>query len=255
MVEKNNNVIRRPTRRISNIIFIFGIILLATALDYNSRVTALIGTNLILIGAVLSYSRPKKFIRNEVLVNTLSNHSLLVSRLVVYMGYIGEPMLFSPRSLWGLHNVVTIIPKNTIGKNIQVNETNEVYISEDFIQVPPSGIGLLKFIEHEFNINFTSLELINFGTKLDEILINGLDLVKKIEVNIAEDRVEVKLVKPISEAIIQDIIENNRIHYGDPILNSIGCMLAKITGKKIAIKNIDYDKFQGEVNTIYQLED
>jgi hypothetical protein len=110
------------------------------------------------------------------------------SRLIKEMGYEGEPFLYSPRSIWGLNNVVTIIPKKSLNaNNFQVIETNEVHVSDDFIQFPPSGIELLHLYEGEYNLNFTSLELTNFSDKLDEILINGLNLVKNIDIKIDKE--------------------------------------------------------------------
>jgi hypothetical protein len=251
--EEDNRTKRRPTGTISRLILLIGIIFLSLSFDYDNRTIAFIGTNLILIGATLFYSRPVKFVRSDIL-NSMYYQILTNSGLIKEMGYEGEPFLYSPRSIWGLNNVVTIIPKKSLNaNNFQVIETNEVHVSDDFIQFPPSGIELLHLYEGEYNLNFTSLELTNFSDKLDEILINGLNLVKNIDIKIDKE-VEIKLLSPVTEAIINAVIENDCIPYGDPLLNSLGCILAKITGKRVSIKHIENIRHR-EFIAIYHLED
>jgi len=229
-----------PEGRISTILLLLGIIIATLSIDYNNTTYAYIGTTLIFYGGILSYSRPNKFIRKDLLTSSLYGDEIGYMEIMYKLGYVGTPYLFSPKTMWGLNNVLMIVPEkeNTKVNNDLIEEKKTLSMNQDFLQLTPIGHGLLHLYEKELKINFASVELNTLENTLEKIFVNGLQICKEVKISIENDII-IEVQKTIFDETYALEKDHNNILFVDPFTSSIGCILSKITGEQIYLKEVE----------------
>jgi len=105
------------------------------------------------------------------------------------------------------------------------------------ICVAPPGLGLLTRFENELGKDLTRLQLDQLCEDLPPVILENLHLAKDVEMTIAENSVYVKILDSTYKNLYTRGKNLKSIHFlGCPLVSSIACAIAKVTGKMVAIQ-------------------
>ena len=247
---------RKPGATIGYYLLAPGIILLALAILLSHNISAFIGIALTLLGALLLYIRPTRFIRKEILdatINSLESYY----HLLIKMGYEGTPQHISPSTLWGQTNTVLYIPKSDDAPKPTDEQlsNNEILINDtQAIKIIPPGQSLSRLIENELQTNLSTVDIKYLQNSLEKALVEGLEIVKAFQIVPDESTVHVEMKGSIFYDATKKQIESKTMNkMGDPLNSAIACILARSTRKPIVIENIEIEPKEKTVKTDYKI--
>ena len=248
---------RKPEGRIGYAIISIGFIMLALAFFYSHNVSAFIGVALTFWGALLLYIKPTRFIRKEILDSTINEYLAYYHKLLNELGYSGTPQHISPRTLWGLRNVVLYIPKTdqTQTPTDEQLSSDEVIIrNSQAIKLTPPGLGLSRLIENELKTNFSTVNLKYLQYNLEKAIVEGLEIAEAFKMESTESTIHIEIKGTVFDNAIQELNEDEKIQYiSDPLSSAIACILARSTRRPIIIENIRIESIENTIKIDFRL--
>jgi hypothetical protein len=247
---------RRPERTIGLYLFTLGIILLTLAILTSYNISALIGIGLVLIGAILLYIRPIKFVRKDILEATA--HSIKnFYQIIDELGYNGTPQYISPNTLWGQKNTTLYIPKsdNLSKPTDEILSTSNILVDiPDAIKLIPPGQRLSQIIEKELRTNLSTVDINYLQNNLEKAIVEGLEIAYSIQILNNNPLIQVKIRETIFYEIIKMENEPKSMKkIGDPLTSSIACTLAQATRKPIIIENMELKPNENAIEINYKI--
>jgi hypothetical protein len=238
------------------ILFLTGILSFGLSVLWNSSVIALIGLGLIFWGALLHYIRPGKYISQAFLDATTFSSLVNLNQLITELNYMGKAVYLPPKYLNDLTALKVYIGAKPGKESLPVKE---IYGKEDVmllknpegILITPPGMELANLFESKLGTNFTEVDLQYFEKNLPSLLVETLMIARNVEIKIENNQVYLKLEGSAYKDMCYRIRSLSKIsaNLGCPLCSALACLLAKGTGKLVAIEKEEQNE-NGEITLI-----
>jgi len=234
--------------RIGVVFLLSGILSLIFSIAAESQIPALIGLGLTFWGALFFLFTPVRYVKGSLLGDTAVASYSTIDRIIknfknIEKGYYIPPYpkdVYLPDHLKGLKDPVVFISaeKSVVMPSIEeLAEGKFVAEKTKGILVAPPGLGLLFQIERALGIDYTKVELAELCEVLPHSILENFDLAKGIVLTPKENYVDMKIFGSIYANLYS--AENNLksiVFLGCPLVSAITCVLAKASGKAVAIE-------------------
>lgn len=234
--------------RIGVVFLLSGILSLIFSIMAEAQILALIGLGLTFWGVLFFLITPVRYVEGSLLEGTAVASYLTIDRIIKNFkntgrGYYIPPYpkdVYLPDHLKGLKDPVVFISAE---KNVAMPSIEELaegkFLAEKTkgILVAPPGLGLLFQIEKTLSIDYAKMELAELYEVLPRSILENFNLAKDIVVTPKENYVDMKIFGSIYANLYS--VENNlkSIDFlGCPLVSAITCVLAKASGKAVAIE-------------------
>ncbi len=220
-----------------------GVVIVATSAFYSSTYLALLGVAIIFWGVILLYVTPSKHVPLTLLNASAEATSANIERLISELNLSEKGVYLPPKNLKNTESSLIFIPKTSKTPLPQPEETNEKLLSNEktgaLIYVTPPGWALSRLFEEELGFSFTKTDLNQIQTKLPKILVEGMELAEKAEIQIQGNTVTVEITGSVLDEICRQTDSQPKTHkqVGCFLSSAIACALAKSTGKPVTIQN------------------
>lgn len=247
-----------PSGKIGAAFIIPGALSLFFSIIKNSNILAFIGLGLTFWGALFFFIRPARYVQSSLLDSTAISTYTTIDRIVKDLKFKGKSYyippypkeIYLPEYLKGLKDPVVFIPANS-GSMPSIEELAKskfILKNPNGICIAPPGLGLLTRFENELGKDLTKLQLDELQEGLPTIILENLHLAKNIEMKMIEDNFYVKISDSTYKNLYSPEKNLKSIHFlGCPLVSSIACAIAKVTGK---IATIQEDKISPDTLTI-----
>lgn len=223
-----------PSKLTSGVLLVLGAISLLGAIAYTSTILAFIGLGLSFYGMLFLYIRPTKYIESKILESALSPMKTL-DLLLTQFGYHGRG-IYLPAG----NGVILCVPegdgsqlpmKPIVPENLQTL-TN----SSKGVMLSPPGLALAKLITGELGVDLPTRGLGYLEDKLPKILIEGLQMVKDMQMQVEGGHVRFQL----DGSVYCDQLWNGTgkcSTTGCPLCSALACILVETTGRPVVFEN------------------
>jgi len=249
---------RKPRGRIGYPIFLLGLFMLIVAIRYSHNVSALIGIALIFWGALLSYIKPIRFIKKDLLEATIIDPLKYIDKLLNELEFKGTPTYIPFKTPKGIISAIIFIPRSYSSRLPGYEElsTDKMIMNNPLgIKMIPPGLGIYRLIENELKTDFSSIKFDNIQNNLEKTLVEGLEILKEFKIEYNNLTVQVELRETIFEELsenLEDLPILRRI--GDPLISAIACILTISTDSPVHIEEIKRESNQKITHILYKIK-
>lgn len=249
LYEENSRLKSKPRGRIGYFFIIVGFLLFAISVDFSNQILPFFSVTFLFLGGLFLYISPKNFMRQDILLSTLTEVESFYDTLIDSLDYSGPVIYRSPDDLAGFSEVYAYIPKTSESLEFLNNgKWSDDIINSDRVKIKPIGLGLTKLMEQEAKVNFASVDINYLFALIEKILVENLELVKNIKMKKDEKIITVKvnyLDNTLESAKERSII-------GNYITSSLACSFTKCIHSPLIIKEIMREK-DGSEKVIMQI--
>lgn len=246
---------KKPEGKIGYVLLLIGFTLILFSIIYSNSISAFIGISLIFWGSLLSFIRPTKFVRKEILEASAIDQIRTIENIVDKLGFKGTPVYFSPRTMSGLRKVSLFIPKNDLPV-ISLDDLSlegDTIINDEFIKMVSPGQTLSETMENELRTNFSILAIEDLGGSLRKI-IDGLEIAANFNMELSDQEIKIEVKESIFYDIEEELGKTRAILIGDPLISAIACALTRSTGLAITIDNINLEPKTRSLTAVYKYQ-
>jgi hypothetical protein len=237
--------------------FILGSVLVIISMFYVSSFLAILGVALFLGGAILLYITPAKQVPITMLNAEAEVSASNIERIINESGMSLPGIYLPPKNLKNADSSIVIIPQKptiTLPSPDEINESLTTNRKDGVLIVPP-GSTLSRLFEEELGFSFTKTNLVQVQFKLPKLLVEGLELAEKVEIQIQGNTVTVEITGSILDEICRQTDSQPKAHkqVGCLLSSAIACTLAKATGKPVTIQNENRNQDTKTTRIEYQI--
>jgi hypothetical protein len=245
---KTNRKATRASLKTASAFLVIGALVLVASVLYNWQALAFIGLGLVFWGAIFSLTRPGKFVDSALLDSTANSIYSTLDRMINDLRYNGHGYYiptypkdaYLPDYFKNLkESVVFISDENFTGLPAVEELAAGKFLSERdrgvFITSP--GSGILNQIEHQLNIDFTTVPLAELCSLLPRCMTEFFNLAKEMDLQILDEstvRLNVSGVLYESLYTPEHVLSVSLL--GCPVVSAVACALAKSSGKTVVIR-------------------
>jgi len=234
--------------RIGVVFLLSGILSLVFSIIAESQIPALIGLGLTFWGALFFLFTPVRYVKGSLLGDTAVASYSTIDRIIknfknIEKGYYIPPYpkdVYLPDHLKGLKDPIVFISaeKNVVMPSIEELAEGKFLLEKTKgILVAPPGLGLLFQIEKTLSIDYAKIELAELCEALPRSILENFNLAKDIVITPKENYIDMKIFGSIYTNLYS--AENSLksiVFLGCPLVSAITCVLAKASGKAVAIE-------------------
>ena len=229
---------------IGYIFLLIGALVLYTSTLYPSSVIALIGLGLTFWGALFLFVKPEKYLKAKILLSTTLSSLTFIDQILSDLDYRGKAIYLSPEySTSAKSGTVFISSKNdSVIPPIEEVAGGKIFLKKPKgICFPPPGLGLVNLYEKELGKVFNKVDLNYLQKNLPKLLVENLEIAKKLEIKIERDIIHVKIMGSIYTKLFKEARNLSNIFnsIGCPICSSIAIALTRVTGKHLVIEKTE----------------
>jgi len=232
---------RKPRGTIGYILVVFGAVALPISIIYESTILAFIGLILIFWGALLTFVKPLKYVRVDLLDSTAISSLATIDKIIGDLNYKGKAIYLPPRHLKELKSEKVFIPSK---KGAIVPPAREVAENKVFPKNPqgmfiaPPGLALANLFERELKTDFMKVDLSYLQNNLHKLLIENLEIVENFEMNEKSDTIHVKITGSVFQDFCQEARKLSNVcgSLGCPLCSAIAVALTRAIGKPVFIE-------------------
>ena len=232
-------------RTISKLLIVLGGLLTLLSIVLASSVVALLGLGFVFWGSLLTYVTPRRFVKASVFSATALSLMLALDRMLEKYKNGGKAVYLPPRYFRDVDTTFVLIGSFDTSMfpnpdQLRGNEPEASFLpnrlDQGFLFTPP-GAELLKTFEDALGTSFTKVGIHYVEEHVPRLLVDDLDLARRVEFDSEKDRVNVSIENPayrdMYRAEISDVIRL----LGCPVASSIACALAKASGRPVFIED------------------
>ncbi|MHA2168535.1 MAG: hypothetical protein ACXAB7_01355 [Candidatus Kariarchaeaceae archaeon] len=250
---------KKPSGAVAYVLLAVGFILISLSFVHSSQIAAIIGIAVTFWGGLLTFLRPARYVRNDVLNSVALGATNAILGIREEEGYTGRPWFFSPSTIRGIKRVVQFIPKV---KSVQPISSN-VFLEEGIfskdppgLRFRPSGIDLMSLLENTLGTNFALVDFEYLEANLGRAIVDYLELARLFEINVDDNRVDVR----ISDIIFDDFFADGRngtpnLFKIDPLTSALACILAIVSRKLIVVETYLWESEKSDLLVSFLLDD
>jgi hypothetical protein len=241
-----------------------GIILFVVSVFFSLQIVCLIGLGLIFWGALFLLIPPPKLIEASFLITSSLPGYLNIDRMLSSLIPKNEAYnipacprdISLPDHLKGLKQMVTFIPAAyTDG----IAEIEDIARGKFLIEKPKGllitspGVSLLDKIEQKNKTDFAKIPISELDERLP-VLFSLLYLAKEIELTTNENEAILRIHGSLYKNLYNPKYELKSVKLlGCPLVNAVGCAIAKSTGKPTMIKEIQTISKGNTITVIFNI--
>ena len=225
-----------------------GISSLVFSVYSESQILAFIGLGLTFWGVLFFLLTTLRYVEGSLLNSTAVASYSTIDRIIKDVKYTGKGYyippypkdVYLPDHLKGLKDTVVFISAENDAVMPSIEEMAEgkfLVEKPKGMLVAPPGLGLLTQIEKEMNVDYTKIGLSELCEVLPRVILENFGLAKDIIMTLEENQVNLKILDSIYKNLYS--AENNLKSIsvlGCPIASTVACVLAKVSGKAVAIQ-------------------
>lgn len=241
---------RWQKRRTFNQITIFvmltiGVGLVIVSAFYSSSFLAILGVAIAFWGLILFYITPVKHVPLTFLDASASSNADNIERILSEFDLAEKGVYLPPKNLRDIESGLIFIPKTPrIGLPTPEEITEKLCSKQkDSAFLTPPGLGLSRLFEKELGTSFVKIDFKHLQLVLPKILIEGLEIAENVEIHAQDNTITVEITGSILDSVCQATNNQLRTHaqVGCLLSSALACVLAKVTGKPISIRNETVD--------------
>ena len=249
---------RKPRGRIGYPIFLLGLFMLIVAIRYSHNVSALIGIALIFWGALLSYIKPIRFIKKDLLDSTIIDPLKYIDKLLNELEFKGTPIYIPFKTQKGIKSATIFIPRSDSSRLPEYEEllTDKIIMNNPIgIKMTPPGLGIYRLIENELKTDFSSVKFNYIENNLEKTLVDGLEIVKEFKIQYNNLIVQVELRETIFDEFSEDLEDLSILRkIGDPLISALACIFTISADSPVHIEEIKRESNQKIIHILYKIE-
>lgn len=255
------------------ILILLGSASLIISIISTSQILAFVGLGLVFWGIILLFVQPEKYTKKVLLDAALSSSLETLNQIIEELGYSGKAIYLPPRYFKDPETNKAYLPKQPEEEapepNLILNQENNFFLKDQkAILFTPPGAQLTKLFEKRLGTNFAHVDLDYIRQNLPKLFIDDLEIAENLEIDIKTSESSTQKNVPkygtihvkITDSIFKDTCKaNNSISkiYGtidSPISSAIACVLTKVTGKPLIIKETKSSENGKIIEITYQIE-
>jgi hypothetical protein len=225
-----------------------GIISIALSVFVRSNVIALVGLGLLFWGALFLFISPKRRVDGRFLFDNVLAMYATVERIIAEFkikgkGYHIPPYpkdIYLPEHLKGLKDPIVFVPdedKFSFPSIEQISESRFRLTNPKGIVLTPTGVGFLNQIENKLQINFAKTSLSELSEILPKVILENFDLAEDIKMTAEENQIKLQITNSLYKDLYSAGIKSKSVSIlGCPIASAVACIIAKVTGRPVAIQ-------------------
>jgi hypothetical protein len=239
------------------VLLCLGILLLVLSAFYVSSFIAILGTALIFWSALLLYITPSKHVPLTLLTASVESNASNIERILEEKKISEKGIYLPPKRLEDFESSLIFIPStSSIVLPTQQETKNPILTSEsNGLFLTPPGFYLCKYCEQQIGSSFTKTGLSSIQKQLPELFVHTLEIAEKMEITFENDLVYFQITGSVFDPVCQQTSDYPKTHsqVGCLLSSTIACILAKVSGKPVIIKNETCDDKQNTTQIAYQL--
>ena len=248
-------------RTISRLLIVLGGLLTLLSIVLESSVVALLGLGFIFWGSLLTYVTPRQFVKASAFSATALSLMLALDRMLEKYKNGGKAVYLPPRYfreadatfvLVGSFDMSTIANTEKLRGNERGASFLPSRLDQGFLFAPP-GAELLKNFEDALGTSFTKVDIRYIEEHVPKLLVDDLELARRVEVDSEKDRVDVTIENPAYRDMYRAEISDMIRLLGCPVASSIACALAKASGRPVFIEDYQAQEENNHVVIRYRL--
>lgn len=256
--------IKRSSLQIGVVFAVSGILSLAYSVLSQSQVLAFIGLGLTFWGALFFLVRPVMYVRGSLLNTTSTPLYSTIDRILNDLKYEGKGLYvppypkrsYLPEHLKGLKETVVFISASSDSSTPPVEEIatgNFMTKNPKGILLIPPGSGLIEQLEDYARTDFTKMSLDDLCTNLPQLILENFQLAKEIDMRTENGQVYLKTTDSIYGSLYRNETLKSLKLLGCPLASTVGCAIAKATGKPVFVQKITTSPDARTVEVSYSL--
>jgi len=230
---------RPPLGVIGYVLLAIGAISLLFSIFFDSSILAFIGLGLTLWGALLTYVKSNNYVK-AVFINSMTFSSLkAIDEILNELEVKGKAVYLPTRDVEKPNRGEVFISKKK-GSLIIPKEGEP----SEGIYITSPGADLADLYEKRLGKEFIEADLEYLKERFPKLFIEDLEIAEDLEMNVEDNRVEVKIEGNIHWSLCKKISKLERIcnSIGCPLCSSIAIALARASGKPVAIGEKKFSK-------------
>lgn len=248
------------TKLIILLILSAGVIALSLSINYTSSMLAFIGLGLIFWGALLSYIRNEKYVKETLLDNATSPSLTSLNQVITELGYAGKGIYLPSKYLKNFESSKVYISmredtKLPSQKEIQNEEDKAILKNPEGILITPPGAELLRLFEATLGTSFSKVDSRYIEQNMPRLLIEDLEIAQNVQIESENNKVHIRIENSVYRNTCREVRKLSNVCHslGCPLCSAIACALAKATGKPVTIEKDQTSEDDTITNVEYRL--
>lgn len=219
-----------------------GVIFIIASMFYVSSLVAIIGVTMIFWGFIILYILPVKHVPLLLLNTSVRSNTNNIECILNEFNLKEKGVYLPPKSIENFEYSLIFVPKSPNGflpQMVHKDYQKRLTENKEGVFLTPPGYALSMVFEKEFGSTFIKASIQELPIILPKLIVEKLELAQNLEVLVQENIVTMKISDNIFSDICKENDNNPRSHtqIGCMITSALACVLAKVTGKPILIKN------------------
>jgi hypothetical protein len=233
---------------------LFGITLVMLSGFFVSSFLAIVGVTLLFWGAILYYVKPTKQVPFSFVAATSNSSTDNINKFLSAINVVQKGYYLPPKSLHDTNSSLVFIPRHTVHSIPTSELTDNLFASKnDGVLLTPPGYDFSRIMEQRFGQSFSKVDLQILRIQIPKLLVEELEISENVDIQINNDSVIFEIQGNIFINECEQAQKYPLVHetVGCILSSSLACVLAKVTGKAVIIKN---EKIVEKTTTIeYQI--
>lgn len=211
---------------------------------------AFVGLGLAFWGGLFFLINPTRYVEGALLGGAAVSSYQTIDRIMKNRNFSGQgyqippypEKAYLPDHLKGLKEMVVFIP---VDKNVQTPAIDALAEGKFLLKNPkgilftPPGLGLLKKIEKDFNVDFTKMSVSDLCELMPKYIMYNLHLARGMELDPQGDQINITIYDSIYKDLYGVEVGLKSISIlGCPIISAVACALAKATGNRVTLEGL-----------------
>lgn len=238
-----------------------GIYTLALSFYANSSILAVIGLGLVFWGIIFALIKEENSVRKSLVDAAIISSNLALNAAIKELGFKGEAVYMPPQYLLKPEdNMVCLLKENgsglpTVEEIRKQSVTAMPFDTGNAVVLRPTGDELTRLLERVLRTSLVELNMNEIKERLPRAMVENLEMAEKMEIEVDNDLVVVKLVKPfLGRRHWEEVsLSNSAKPSGNPLSSALACVFAKASARATIISNCHLSADAETVEITYRL--
>jgi hypothetical protein len=237
-----------------------GFVSIYLSIEYSITLLAFVGLGLTFWGGLLLYIRGEKYVKQNVLDNTLGSPLVALDQMITELGLKGKGIYLPPNYLKDFRSSRVYVPRKSSMElpppEDFLNEAKSFFIdaSKGLLFEPP-GAALTELFEQALKTSFVGQDFKYLQRQIPKVLIEELEVAQDAKIATKDYSCILTLENTVYSATCNKTSKLHNISgsIGCPICSAMACALAKTTGNPITIEREQVNEANNSIETEYRM--
>lgn len=229
----------------------FGFVALTASILVASTILTFIGLGLVFWGVLTFFVQPQKYVRSDLMNATAMSTLSTIDRIMIGLGY-REQGVYIPV---GKEKTVVFVPSEPFSRIPEgaAIEGKTFLSNPQGMLVAPPGLALASLIEKKLDFTLRNAGVEALVRALPKALVEDLEISRDVEIQVAGDKIKIKLIDSIYDDFCKEMRETSRrCGFGCPMCSALACVIATASGKPVMVEE-EESSHKGETLSSFQL--